>query len=97
MSAGDEKPATLQSEWAGFQRAAVPAQAPDVQRRGMRTSFYAGALVMFKLVNEASAHQSEADCMAAMTALKAELDHYAKQLAIAQIERAMQAPRPPTH
>jgi hypothetical protein len=29
--------------------------------------------------------------------LKAELDHYAKQLAIAQIERAMQAPRPPTH
>lgn len=48
MSGSDKEP-TLQSEWAGFQRAAVPAQAPDVQRRGMRTSFYAGALVMFKL------------------------------------------------
>ena len=43
------KPPTIASQWSDFERAVIPQEAPDVQRKEMRKAFYAGVSTILSL------------------------------------------------
>jgi hypothetical protein len=72
---------TVESGWASFARAVLPADAPPDQHREMRRAFYAGAwwfLSGFASLGEPDV--SEEEGVRALEAAKAEIDAFYRDL-----------------
>jgi hypothetical protein len=71
----------IASEWAAFSALILdPVQAGPTQRQECRRAFYAGAIAMFQLVSEASAHPSEDVCVLNMELLNREIQQWTEML-----------------
>jgi hypothetical protein len=64
---------TVFQEWTNYLEKIVPQGASDLQIEEIRRAFYAGALALYWLVIEASAHRDEAQCEREMETLYKEI------------------------
>jgi hypothetical protein len=76
----------IASEWHIFERLILdPINAGETQRRECRRAFFAGAVTMFRLVNDASKHPSEDVCVLNMELLSQEITQWADLLAAGKV------------
>lgn len=71
---------TLLSEWQSFERVVVPAGASAIQREECRRAFYAGAVCLRKLIDDAVEPLSEDENQRRLQALDDELNAFPKDL-----------------
>lgn len=72
---------TIQENWQLFLALAVPADAPDVQKRETKIAFYAGCQAMFQInVDIASPNVSEAQGIKALEKCAEELRAFGESL-----------------
>ncbi len=76
----------IASEWKAFERLILdPINAGTTQRVECRRAFYAGAVTMFRLVNDASKHPSEDVCVLNMELLSREITEWADALSAGKV------------
>lgn len=71
---------TLLEAWQSFERHVVPAGASAIQREECRRAFYAGAVGLRKLIDDAVEPLDEAENQARLQALDDELNAFPKDL-----------------
>ena len=83
----------LEAEWEKFNRMVLPANAPGIQRKMMRESFFNGAMILFGLLTMGISRGDEEtpEDMQLMQDLKAELDAHATQMLAESAERIRRA------
>lgn len=72
---------TVASEWEGYVEAVMPKDAPPIQRKEMRRSFYAGAAAILAIQSDISSDQvSEAAGVAILQGLHEEMRDFLVQM-----------------
>lgn len=71
---------TIAHEWARFNTACVPPDAPEVQHHSMKTAFYAGVVITWSFMTDIVTKMSDENAMQALDAWKAELAAYREEV-----------------